>query len=72
MIDLVSSKKIYQGENVICKFTSEILEEVKYCKKVMKKYFQKDFNISKIDEKNFKTDNKCHICNKLYTEKILK
>ena len=45
-----------------------MLEEVKWCKKVMKKYFNKPLKMSNDDEQEFKKSTRCHICDKKYTE----
>ena len=47
-----------------------ILEEVKYCKKVMKKHFNKPLRMTEADEEEFKKTT-CHICDKKYTEKYI-
>ena len=46
-----------------------MLEEVEYCKSVVKKRFSKPLVMSKNDELCFKLMDKCHICNKKYTDK---
>ena len=45
-----------------------MLEEVKYCKKVMKKEFNKPLRMTKDDEEKFQKANKCHICEKEYNK----
>ena len=45
-----------------------MLDEVKYCKKVMKKEFNKPLKITKDDEEKFQKANECHICNKKYNK----
>ena len=42
-----------------------MLDEVKYCKKVIKKEFNKPLKMTKDDEEKFQ---KTNICNKIYTE----
>ena len=49
-----------------------ILEEVKYCKRVMKKYFNKPLRMTEENEKEFKKATTCHICDKKYTEKDIR
>ena len=61
--------QLYRGENSVYKFMEKMLEEVKYCKNVIKYKFNKPFKITKEDEKNFKKDDSCHICSKKYTDK---
>ena len=64
------SKKvaIYRGENAIYQFMEKMLEEVKYCQKIKKKYFNQDMILTKEDQENFKTADKCHICDQKYTK----
>ena len=59
----------YQGENAIYKFMEKMLEEVEYCKAVVKKRFNKPLKITKNDEPCFKLMDRCHICGKEYTDK---
>ena len=54
------------------KFMEAMLEEVKYCKKIMKKEFNKPLRMTKEDEEEFQKANKCHICNKKYTNEDIK
>ena len=61
--------QLYRGEKAVYKFMENILEEVKYCKKVMKKHFNKPLIMTEVDEKEFKKATTCHICDKKYTEK---
>lgn len=61
--------QIYRDENLVYKLISKILEKRKYCKKIMKKSFEKELIITKEKEINFQMANKCHICNNFYSEK---
>ena len=54
----------YRGEKAVHKFMEAMLEEVKYCKKVMKKEFNKPLRMTKDDEEKFQKAEECHICNK--------
>ena len=60
--------QIYSGEKAVYKFMEAMLDEVKYCKKIMKKYFNKPLRMTEDDEKEFQKANECHICNKKYNE----
>ena len=64
--------QIYRGKKAIYNFMEKMLDEVKYCKKVMRKCFNKALKMTKEDEFNFKKATECHICNKQYTEKDIK
>ena len=56
---------LYKGENAACKFIKAILEEYEYCKKVMKKHFNKNLIITGKEEEQFQSSNTCSICEKL-------
>ena len=60
--------QLYRGENAVYKFMENMLEEVKWCKKVMKKHFNKPLKMSNEDEQEFKKSTRCHICDKKYNE----
>ena len=60
---------IYRGENAVYKFMEKMLEEVEYCKAVIKKHFNKPLVVTEVDEQNFKTMDGCHICGEKYTDK---
>ena len=62
-------EQIYRGEKAVNKFMEAMLNEVKYCKKVMKREFNKPLKMTEFDEHEFQKDTECHICNKKYTEK---
>ena len=47
----------------------KMLKEVKWGKKMKNKHFNKDIILTRDDELNFKNADKCHICNKRYSEK---
>ena len=59
----------YQGENAVYKFMERMLEEVEYCKAVVKKHFNKRLVMTEDDEQHFKTMHGCHICGEKYTDK---
>ena len=46
-----------------------MLEEVEYCKAVVKKHFNKLLVMTKDDETRFKLMDKCSICGTKYTDK---
>ena len=47
----------------------KMLEEVEYCKAVIKKHFNKPLVMTEVDEQHFKTMDGCHICGEKYTDK---
>ena len=59
----------YRGENAIYKFMEKMLEEVEYCKAVIKKRFNKPLGMTDNDEQCFRTMDGCHICGEKYTDK---
>ena len=64
--------QIYRGEKAVYKFMENMLEEVKYCKKVMKTFFNKALKMTKEDEEKFEKAKECHICDKKYIEKDIR
>ena len=64
--------QIYRGEKAVYKFMEAMLEEVKYCKKTMRKCFNKPLKMTKEDEVNFEKAKECHICNKQYTSEDIR
>ena len=64
--------QIYRGINAVYGSMEKMLEEVKYCKNIMKKHFNKPLRMTKEDEDKFQKADKCHICDKEYTEKDIK
>ena len=64
--------QIYRGEKAVYKFMEAMLDEVKYCKKTMKKCFNKPLVMTRDDEYLFQKAKECHICNKQYYEKDIR
>ena len=60
---------IYRGENAVYKFMEQMLEEVEYCKAVIKKHFNKPLVMNEVDEQHLKNMDGCHICGEKYTDK---
>ena len=56
---------VFRGENAAYEFIKAILKEYKYCKKVMKKHFNKNLIMSEEEEKQFQSSNISWICEKL-------
>ena len=55
---------VYRGENASYKFIKTILEEHKYCKKIMKYQFNKNLIMTE-EEYLFQQSNNCWICKKI-------
>ena len=56
---------VCRGENTAYKFIKAILEELKYCKKVMKDQFNKNLVMTEEEEYLFQQSNNCWICKKI-------
>ena len=56
---------VFRGENAAYEFIKAILKEFEYCKKVMKKHFNKNLIMSEEEEEQFQSSNACWICEKL-------
>ena len=69
IINTPNQFKIYRGEKAVYKFMEKMLEEVEWCRKMTKKHFNKPVRMTKKDQKDFEEADKCHICNKKYSEK---
>ena len=55
---------VFRGENAAYEFIKEIFKEYQYCKKVMKKHFNKNLIMGE-EEEQFQSSNTCWICEKL-------
>ena len=64
--------EIYRGKNAVYGFMEKMLEEVKYCKTITRKYFNKPLKTTAKDEEKFQKAKECHICDKGYTEKDIR
>ena len=62
------STVLYRGGNAVNKLIEEILKEYEYCKKLMKKHFNKNLIMSVEDEEKFQASNKILMHNKLFTD----
>ena len=56
---------VYRGVNAAYEFIKAILEERKYCKKIMKDQFNKNLVMTEEEEHLFQQSNICWICKKL-------
>ena len=56
---------VFRGENAAYEFIKAILKEYDYCKKVMKKHFNKNLIMSEEEEHLFEQRNSCWICRTL-------
>ena len=56
---------VYRCENAVHKFIKEILQEHKYCRKVMNIDFNKNLTMCEEEEHLFQQSKNCWICKKL-------
>ena len=56
---------LYGGKNAVLKFIEMILKEYDYCRRVMKKHFNKNLVITAEEKEEFGKSNICWICKKL-------
>ena len=47
---------------------ASMVKESKYCRRVMKNYFCKEYVMTKDDDKNFESSKKCWICYNIFVE----
>ena len=62
----INSVVLYRGKKAVYKFIKSILNEYNYCRKVIKKHFNKNLIITAEEEERFKLSNICWICNKWF------
>ena len=67
-IDNKFSKKVvlHRGKNAVHRSIESILREYNYCKKVIKKHFNKNLIMSAEEEERFELSTICWICNGLF------
>ena len=56
---------IYRGKDAAYEFIKAIIKEYKYCKKIMKKHFNKNLIMSEEEKHLFQQSNSCWICGNL-------
>ena len=57
---------LYRGKIAAYKFIEATPKEYKYCRKVIKKHFNKNLIMTTEEEEKFQLGNSCWICNKLF------
>ena len=60
--------QIHRGKNAVHKFMENMLEEVNWCKSIMKKHFNKPLKMTAENEIDFNKTTKCHICDQQYSD----
>ena len=56
---------MYRGKDAINKFIKSILNEYNYCRRIMRKDFCKNLNMSAEENERFELTNICWVCDKL-------
>ena len=69
MISIVNQFRYIEEKMLFISSSKKMLEEVEWSKKMKHKHFDKDIILTKDDGRNFKTADKCYICNKKYSAK---
>ena len=64
--------QIFRGKKAVYNFLEKMLEELNYCKKVMRNNFNKPLKMKRKDEDKFQKADSCHICDKKYNEKDIR
>ena len=64
--------QIHRGKNAVHKFMENMLEEVDWCKSIIKKHFNKPLEMTEENEIDFQKATKCHICDQQYTDKDIR
>ena len=59
----------HRDKNAVYQFMGKMQEKVEFCKSIVEKRFNKPLKMTENDELCFKLMDKCHICNKKYTDK---
>ena len=57
---------MYRGKNAAYKFIEAIVEEYDYCKRIMKKHFNKHLVMFVDEEEKLQLANSCWICSQLF------
>ena len=66
IINLAKNFFMYRGKNAAYKFIEAVLKEYNYCKKIMKKRFNKNLAMPAEEEERFQLANSCWICSELF------
>ena len=64
--------QVFRGENAVYNFMEKMLEEVEWCKSIMKKHFNKPLIMTEENELDFKSTNHCHICKNRYSKEDIR
>ena len=56
--------QVFRGENAVYNFMEKMIEEVDWCKSIIKTHFNKPLVMTKKNKLDFESSIKCHICKK--------
>ena len=64
--------QVFRGENAVYNFMEKMLEEVEWCKSIIKKHFNKPLIMTEENKLDFESANYCHICKNRYSEEDIR
>ena len=64
--------QVFRGENAVYNFMEKMIEEVDWCKSIIKTHFNKPLVMTEKNKLDFESSIKCHICKKQYSEKDIR
>ena len=64
--------QVFRGENAAFNFMEKMLEEVEWCKTIIKTHFNKPLVMSEKNQLDFDSSKKCYICQKQYTDEDIR
>ena len=64
--------QVFRGENAVYNFMEKMIEEVEWCKSIMKKHFNKPLVMTEENKLDFESANYCHICKNRYSEEDIR
>ena len=64
--------QVFRGENAVYNFMEKMIEEVEWCKSIIKKHFNKPLVMTEENKLDFESANHCHICKNRYSEEDIR
>ena len=64
--------QVFRGENAVYNFMEKMIEEVEWCKSIIKKHFNKPLVMTEENKLDFESANYCHICKNRYSEEDIR
>ena len=62
----------YLGEDALYNFINSMIQESRYCRDVMKKYFKIELVMTTKDDEDFENPTKCWISDNVYVDSYVK